>query len=178
MASKVGDFVWLQWPTEEYRAGKFHAKDVVEDFDEVGKLGQGFVSVDEHEEVDLGKGNVSRPTYLNKGLSGAHKRRLMELLHEFSNCFTEDYTEMLGLSHALVEHALPIKPGFRLYRQPARNYSPELMDHVKEEIERLLKANFIRPCQYAEWVSNIVPVEKKNTGKIRVCVDFWNLNRA
>jgi hypothetical protein len=37
---------------------------------------------------------------------------------------------------------------------------------------------FIRPCRYVEWVSNIVPVEKKNTGKIRVCIDFRNLNKA
>jgi hypothetical protein len=29
-----------------------------------------------------------------------------------------------------------------------------------------------------DWVSNIVPVEKKNTGKIRICVDFRDLNRA
>jgi hypothetical protein len=28
-----------------------------------------------------------------------------------------------------------------------------------------------------EWVSNIVPIEK-NTGKIRVCIDFHNLNKA
>jgi hypothetical protein len=33
-------------------------------------------------------------------------------------------------------------------------------------------------CRYAEWISNIVPVEKKNTGKIRVCVDFCDVNRA
>jgi hypothetical protein len=42
----------------------------------------------------------------------------------------------------------------------------------------LLKAGFIRTCQYAEWVLNIVPVEKKNAGKIQVCVDFRNLNRV
>jgi hypothetical protein len=45
-------------------------------------------------------------------------------------------------------------------------------------VERLLEAGFIRPCRYAEWVSNIVPVEKKNTDKIRVCIDFHNLNKA
>jgi hypothetical protein len=39
---------------------------------------------------------------------------------------------------------------------------------VKEEVDRLLKAGFIQPCRYAEWVSNVVPVEKKGTGKIRV----------
>jgi hypothetical protein len=42
----------------------------------------------------------------------------------------------------------------------------------------LLKANFIRPCRYAKWISNIVPVEKKRSGKIRICINFRNLNRA
>jgi hypothetical protein len=41
----------------------------------------------------------------------------------------------------------------------------------------LLKANFIRPCRYAKWISNIVLVEKKGPSKIRVCIDFRNLNR-
>jgi hypothetical protein len=48
---------------------------------------------------------------------------------------------------------------------------------VKKEIERLLDANFIRSCRYAEWISSIVPVYKKN-GKMRVCTDFRDLNRA
>jgi hypothetical protein len=42
----------------------------------------------------------------------------------------------------------------------------------------LLEAGFMWTCRYVEWVSNIVPVEKKNMDKIRICVDFWNLNRA
>jgi hypothetical protein len=48
---------------------------------------------------------------------------------------------------------------------------------VKKEVERLIEANFTRPCRYAEWISNIVPVYKKN-GKIKVCIDFRDLNRA
>jgi hypothetical protein len=42
----------------------------------------------------------------------------------------------------------------------------------------LLDAKFIRPCQYADWISNIVPVEKKRTKKLRVCIDFRDLNKA
>jgi hypothetical protein len=45
-------------------------------------------------------------------------------------------------------------------------------------VEQLLDAEFIRPCRYPEWVSNIVPMENKNTSKIRVCIDFCNLNKA
>jgi hypothetical protein len=44
-------------------------------------------------------------------------------------------------------------------------------------VERLLDTVVIQPCRYAEWVFNIVAVEK-NTGKIQVCIDFRNLNKA
>ena len=36
---------------------------------------------------------------------------------------------------------------------------------------------FIRIARYVEWVSNIVYVMKKN-GKLRVCIDFRDLNNA
>ena len=49
---------------------------------------------------------------------------------------------------------------------------------VKEEIERLLKAGFIRPTIYADWLSNIVPVLKRKTGAVKICVDYRNLNEA
>jgi hypothetical protein len=73
---------------------------------------------------------------------------------------------------------LPIKPGFKPYKQPPRKiYKDEVLAKVKKEVERLIEANFIRPCRYAEWISNIVPVYKKN-GKMRVCMEFRDLNRA
>ncbi|CAL8134413.1 unnamed protein product [Prunus armeniaca] len=49
---------------------------------------------------------------------------------------------------------------------------------VKEEIERFLKAGFIRPAIYADWLANIVPVLKRKTGAVRICVDYRNLNEA
>ncbi|XP_059650003.1 uncharacterized protein LOC132295729 [Cornus florida] len=84
---------------------------------------------------------------------------------------------MPGLSRKLVEHRLPIKKDFQPYKQPPRRMSSEVMLKIKEEIERLLKAGFIRTVRYVEWLSNVVPVMKKN-GKLRVCVDFRNLNNA
>jgi hypothetical protein len=85
---------------------------------------------------------------------------------------------MSELSRELVEHRLPIKADFRPYKQGSQNFKPEIVGRVKEEVDRLLQAGFIQPCCYVDWVSNIVPVGKKNTGKIWICVDFRNLNRA
>ena len=46
---------------------------------------------------------------------------------------------------------------------------------MKEEIEKVLKAIFIRPTMYVQWLANIFHVMKKND-KLRVCVDFRDLN--
>jgi len=53
----------------------------------------------------------------------------------------------------------------------------EVLEEVKKEVEKMLDAGFIRPCRYAEWISSVVPVQKKD-GRWRVCVDFRDLNRA
>jgi hypothetical protein len=52
-----------------------------------------------------------------------------------------------------------------------------VLEEVKKEIEKMLEVGFIRPCMYAEWISSIVPVQKKD-GRWRVCMDFRDLNRT
>jgi len=84
---------------------------------------------------------------------------------------------MPGLDRSIVEHRLPIKSGFRPHQQPARRYNPNILPDFKAEITKLIEAKFIRQCRYAEWIFNVVPVYKKN-GKLRVCIDFRNLNKA
>jgi hypothetical protein len=49
---------------------------------------------------------------------------------------------------------------------------------VKEKINQLVNGKFIRPCRYANWISNIVLVKKKGTKKFRVCIDFAHLDKA
>jgi hypothetical protein len=51
----------------------------------------------------------------------------------------------------------------------------EEIEEVKKEITKLLDAGFIRPCRYAERISNVMPVEKKD-GRWRVAIDLRNLN--
>jgi hypothetical protein len=85
---------------------------------------------------------------------------------------------MPKLSQELVEHRLPIKPGFRPFKQRIRSFHPNLFPRIKDKVHHLLEANFIRPCKYVEWVSNIVLLEKKDSCKPRVCIDFRNLNRT
>jgi hypothetical protein len=136
-----------------------------------GKLGRGFMSADKLEEVDIGNDDKPRPTFINANLESDFREELIKLLKEYKDFFAWDYSEMTGLDHSIVEHRLPIKLGFRPYKQPPRKiYKDEVLADVKKEVERLLDANFIQPCRYAEWISNIVPVYKKN-GKMRVFIE-------
>ena len=87
---------------------------------------------------------------------------------------------MLGLDRGLVEHSLLIRPEFHHFHQPLKRMSrmsKKIELKVKGEIEKLLKAKFIRSARYVQWLENIVPMIKKN-GKLRLCVDFKDLKVA
>ena len=48
---------------------------------------------------------------------------------------------------------------------------------AKAKVQRLLNAYVMREVKYLEWLVNVVLVPKKN-GKIRMCIDFTDLNKA
>jgi hypothetical protein len=99
------------------------------------------------------------------------------ILKKYKDCFAWNYPELPRLSRKLVEHRLPIKEGFQPFQQAPRTMAPDITLKIKEEIERLVRASFIRPARYVEWLSNIVLILKKN-GKLRICIDFRNINMA
>jgi hypothetical protein len=82
-----------------------------------GKLGYGFTSADELEEVDIGPGDKPRPTFISKKLNPELREAMIILLRKYTDCFAWEYTEMPGLDRSIVEHRLPLKPGFWLFQQ-------------------------------------------------------------
>ena len=48
---------------------------------------------------------------------------------------------------------------------------------IKEEVTKQLKVGFIKPMHQAKWIANVVPVPKKDR-KVKMCVDFRDLNKA
>jgi hypothetical protein len=126
------------------------------------KLGYGFTSADELEEVDIGPGDKPRPTFISKKLRPCLREPMKALLKEYADCFAWDYTEMVRLDRSIIEHRLPLKKVFRQFQQRAQQMKAEVLVEVKKEVEKMLEAGFIRPCKYAEWISSVVPVQKKD----------------
>ena len=108
-----------------------------------GKLEHDFTSADELEEINIGSGDRPRPTYVSAKLDLEYKQELIDLLKEFKDCFAWEYYEMPGLVRSIVEHRLPIKPGYRPFKQAPRRFNPNVLDDIKKETKRLLKAKFI-----------------------------------
>ena len=48
---------------------------------------------------------------------------------------------------------------------------------MKKEIQKQLSVGFLSVVEYPKWLANVVHVPKKN-GKVRVYVDFRDLNKV
>ena len=105
------------------------------------------------------------------------KDQLVELCREYKEVFVWTYRNMPGLDPSIITHKIPIKGGYHPIWQKLRRMQPDVQDKVKQEVMKLLEANFIRVADYPEWVANIVLVPKKE-GKNRICVDYRDLNKA
>ncbi|KAL6323760.1 hypothetical protein AAG906_002228 [Vitis piasezkii] len=103
--------------------------------------------------------------------------RLIHLLRSYLDVFAWSYEDMSGLDPSIVQHHLPILPHARPVKQKLRRLHPRWSLQVKEEIQKQLSVGFISVVEYPEWLASVVPVPKKD-GKVRVCVDFRDLNKA
>jgi hypothetical protein len=84
---------------------------------------------------------------------------------------------MLGLDPSIVEHHIDTWHDVTPVRQKQCPLHPSKALAIKAEIENLRTTEFIYPITYTSWVSNPVPVNKKQ-GTIFVFTDFHDLNHA
>ena len=68
---------------------------------------------------------------------------------------------MKGITHEICTHHIYIKSNCRPICQPHCRMNPNLMDIVKEKLQKLLSTSFIYPISNSKWVSPLVVVPKK-----------------
>jgi hypothetical protein len=84
---------------------------------------------------------------------------------------------MPGIDPDIVVHEIKTYPDTKLVRQRLRPVHRRKDVAIKLEVEKLLKDGFVYHVALNDWVSNIVPVNKKQ-GTIRISVDNRDINKA
>ena len=129
------------------------------------------------ETINLG---YNKNTCLIKiGLTLNEKERidLQELLMEFQEVFAWSYEDMSGIDLEIAQHHINTHDHMVSVKQKLRRMSTEWLLKIKEEVTKQLKVGFIKPIHQDEWIANVMPVPEKD-GKVRICVDFRDLNKA
>ena len=95
-----------------------------------------------------------------------------DIFEQYSDVFTG-----LGCVKGVVHH-IETDPTVKPVIHPPRRVSAPLRQKVKDELDRMESLGVIeRVQQPTEWVNSLVTVVKPN-GKIRLCIDPKDLNRA
>lgn len=84
---------------------------------------------------------------------------------------------MPGIYPSIICHKLVVFPQPKPVSQKKRKIGEELHKVVREKLDKLLKAQFIRDVRHSTWLANVVMVKKAN-GKWRKCTDYNNLNKV
>ena len=127
--------------------------------------------------VNLGIGGERKEVKVGTCMSVNIQDELVTLLQDYQDIFAWSYQDMPGLSSDIMQHKLPLNHECSLVKQKLRRMKPKMSLKIKEEVKKQFSASFLVVTQYPEWVANIVSVPKKD-GKVRMCMDYQDLNRA
>ncbi|KAL2603043.1 hypothetical protein R1flu_013126 [Riccia fluitans] len=124
-------------------------------------------------EIKIWPGKTLR---LNAALSAKEEEGYKSFLSQYRNVFAYHMSDLKGILPELGTHRIDLKPDVILVRQKQYRLNNKYSLLVKENLDSLLQVGFIYLVLSFEWVSLIVVVLKKTTGKVRVCQDFRKLN--
>ena len=91
--------------------------------------------------------------------------------------FAWEPSDLPRVPREVIEHHLAVCPGAHPVKQKVRRQAQDRQDFIIEEVQKLKKAVVIRQVLHPTWTANPIVVPKGNR-KLRLCVDFTDLNRA
>lgn len=84
---------------------------------------------------------------------------------------------MKGIDPEVAVQKLNIKPNAKPIKQKMRHFEEQHNKIIEKELEKLLKIGLIEKFQFPRWSVNVVLVPEPGN-KWRMCIDFWDLNKA
>ncbi|GKV26840.1 hypothetical protein SLEP1_g36064 [Rubroshorea leprosula] len=131
--------------------------------------------VEDVEEVLIVDRDPSRKTQIGTRLNPEERAELIAFLRANNDVFAWTSADMPEIPKSVSQHKLNTNPLKKPVAQKRRLFGGERLQAIKEEVEKLLQAGFVRKVDYCEWVANPVLVKKAN-GKWQMCIDYTNRN--
>ncbi|KAL0307127.1 UNVERIFIED_CONTAM: hypothetical protein Sradi_6130000 [Sesamum radiatum] len=98
--------------------------------------------------IELTLEHVPKITKIGTLLDPQLEKTLIAFLQENINVFAWDAADMCGIDPKIMVHRLNMNPKIRPVKQKKRAFGNERIKAIKEEVEKLLRIDYIRPVQY------------------------------
>ncbi|XP_050217421.1 uncharacterized protein LOC126668258 [Mercurialis annua] len=91
-----------------------------------------------------------------------HREAIIARIKQYVEEFTNKPEDIGGVDPKIISHKLNMDAKCKPVKQKKRTFSLEKQIAIRDEVEKLLKAGFIRKVDYPEWLANVVLIKKSN----------------
>ncbi|XP_077247217.1 uncharacterized protein LOC143886932 [Tasmannia lanceolata] len=106
--------------------------------------------------VPLFEGDGEKVIQIGSSLDNSTRQNLTQFLRGNADVFAWAPADMPGIDPAVSTHRLGVDPTCRPVKQKMRHFALKRRQVIKEEVERLLRADFIREIQFSDWLASMV----------------------
>ena len=114
------------------------------------------------EDIPLDENNPERYTKVGADMEKKTKQELVQFLRRSIDVFAWSHEDMPGIDPSVITHRLNVYPSSKPVWQKKRVFTPERDNAIKEKVQKLTAAKFIREVYYPDWLANVVMVKKAN----------------
>ena len=102
------------------------------------------------EDISLVEDNPKKSTRIGADLEEKIKMDLIHFLKENIDVIAWSHDDMPGIDLSVITHSLNIHPSSKHVRLKKRVFAPERDNVIKEEVQKLILAKFIREVYYPD----------------------------
>ncbi|XP_073106888.1 uncharacterized protein [Elaeis guineensis] len=99
--------------------------------------------------IPLNDGNAEHVVKIGSNLGEEVQTHLVDFVLKNADIFAWVPADMPGIDMEVVEHRLAVDPKHRSMKENIRGHAPERQKAIAEEVDKLLKAGFIREVSYS-----------------------------